>query len=250
MDGIRCIPQARTPALPCPALRKYETWTVYAAFRRRGRLRSHVGLCGNMKHGRCTLHSAGGDACAPMSTLRSHVGLCGNMKHGRCTLHSAGGDACAPMSRAPMPRVRYTYSVHCVPVSDIRPLTGRKDGCFIMALSLRDKLIETLVATSENLFFCWECGHHARIFQEDAGVPPAFPGVFGACLVFIRVHSWFQYVHAAAARRLAYAPGSHRIVTERACAFRPSSRAKASMDLHARSSASFEYWIKLDLRWK
>jgi len=67
--------------------------------------------------------------------------LCGNMKHGRYTLHSAGEDACAPMSGAPMPRVRYTYSVHCVPVSDIRLITGRKDGCFKMALSRRDKLL-------------------------------------------------------------------------------------------------------------
>jgi len=37
------------------------------------------------------------------------------------------------------------------------------------------------MATSENLFFCWERGHHARIFQEDAGEPPAFTGIFGAC---------------------------------------------------------------------
>jgi len=62
------------------------------------------------------------------------------MKHGRYTLHSAGGDACAPMSGAPMPRIRYTYSVHCVPVSDITLLTERKVGCFIMALSRRDKI--------------------------------------------------------------------------------------------------------------
>jgi len=67
MDVIRCILQARTPALPCQALRKYKTWTAHATSRRRGRLRSHVRLCGNMKHGRYTLHPAGGDACAPMS---------------------------------------------------------------------------------------------------------------------------------------------------------------------------------------
>ena len=64
-----------------------------------------------------------------------YVRLCGNMKHGRYTIHSAGGDACVPM-----PRVRYTYSVHCVPVSDITLLTERKDGCFIKALSRRDKI--------------------------------------------------------------------------------------------------------------
>ena len=39
------------------------------------------------------------------------------------------------------------------------------------------------MATSENLVFCLERGHDARIFQEDAGEPPAFPGVFGACLM-------------------------------------------------------------------
>jgi len=43
-----------------------------------------------------------------------------------------------------------------------------------------------LKATSENLVFCRERGHDARIFQEDAGEPPAFPGVFGACLKIIR----------------------------------------------------------------
>ena len=42
--------------------------------------------------------------------------------------------------------------------------------------------MEPLVkASSENLVFCWVRGHLARIFQEDAGEPPAFPGVFGAC---------------------------------------------------------------------
>jgi len=37
-----------------------------------------------------------------MSTMREavHVGLCGNMRHGWYTLHSAGEDACAPMSNA------------------------------------------------------------------------------------------------------------------------------------------------------
>jgi len=116
MDCIRYIPQAGTPALPCQALRKYETWTVYVTFRRRGRLRSHVRLCGNMKHGRYTLHSAGETPALPCQALRkyeawtvyaafrrrgrlrSHVWRCGNMKHGLYTLHSAGEDACAPMS--------------------------------------------------------------------------------------------------------------------------------------------------------
>jgi len=42
-----------------------------------------------------------------------------------------------------------------------------------------------LMATSENLIFCWVRGHLARIFQQDAGEPPAFPGVFGACLMFL-----------------------------------------------------------------
>jgi len=38
------------------------------------------------------------------NTMREerYVGLCGNMKHGLYTLHSAGGDACASMSRAPL----------------------------------------------------------------------------------------------------------------------------------------------------
>ena len=43
-----------------------------------------------------------------------------------------------------------------------------------------NKVIKEL-ATSEKLVFCWVRGHHARIFQEDAGETPAYPGVFGGC---------------------------------------------------------------------
>jgi len=57
------------------------------------------------------------------------------MKHGRHTLHSAGEDACAPMSRAPMPRVRYTY---------------RQAPKTLGARAARPHLIE-------------KCGHHARV---------------------------------------------------------------------------------------
>ena len=38
------------------------------------------------------------------------------------------------------------------------------------------------MASSKNLVFCWERGHYARIFQQDAGETPAYPGVFGGCL--------------------------------------------------------------------
>ena len=62
-------------------------------------------------------------------------------------------------------------------------------------------IVETLQlpqASSENLVFCWERGHHARIFQEDAGEPPAFPGVFGGCLKINNYIAGFkqcQYIH-------------------------------------------------------
>ena len=36
-------------------------------------------------------------------------------------------------------------------------------------------------ASSENHVFCRVRGLPARIFQDDAGEPPAFPGVFGGC---------------------------------------------------------------------
>ena len=50
-----------------------------------------------------------------------------------------------------------------------------------------------LVATSENLVFCWVRGHLARIFQQDACETPAYPGVFGACLVFLLVFPGMVY---------------------------------------------------------
>ena len=40
------------------------------------------------------------------------------------------------------------------------------------------------MATSENHVFCRVRGLPARIFQDDAGEPPAFPGVFGACHMY------------------------------------------------------------------
>ena len=41
------------------------------------------------------------------------------------------------------------------------------------------------MATSETLVFCWVRWHLARIFQQDAGGTPAYPGVFGGCHILV-----------------------------------------------------------------
>ena len=48
------------------------------------------------------------------------------------------------------------------------------------------------MVSSKNTVFCWECGRLARIFQEEAGEPPAVPGVFRACLMLNRYAVYYS----------------------------------------------------------
>ena len=102
---FRCIPQARTPALPCPALLACGMQRIPSMFHILARhCNFHFLLC---ECGRATRAPRVFGACRNSSRT---------IQRSCSSLHSAGEDACAPMSRAP----RLRNATHTVYVSYFR----------------------------------------------------------------------------------------------------------------------------------